>query len=166
MKTGSSRSELGVAAAGLFVLAVAGSVAWTERPSPPTRPVASIPRVGPRPSPRPATRSFERFGPLAIGDRLPHGFRITHLAPDEDSLRIELRDSTDRRIVIGVSSKKHVLERPPPMEFPDLQVWYVGRGEIPEELGALARWIVSSFRVAANPRPPSDALEDWARDAR
>jgi hypothetical protein len=112
-----------------------------------------------------AKKQILRIGPLVSGEELARGFRIARLALDADSIRVELSAENSRRVAIGVSSKQKRLERPPPLEFPDLAVWYVGRGEVPSEYPDLARALVDRLERARGSMPAAEALERWRAEA-
>jgi hypothetical protein len=158
--------ELRVALAGALVLASAAWLVLRQLPTP--RPVAvgaSMPDPTPRPSARVESRpGLTRVGPLAVGDEIA-GLRISRIELGADSIRVELSRAGTKPMRVDVSPKRENRERPPPLEFENLELRYVGRGAAPEEYAAVARALWKLLDAAARPRSPSELLPEWKRAA-
>lgn len=160
-------SELRTAIAGALVLTSAAWVTLRQLPTP-LPAAAAFPAVAPTPVSSARTESrprFTRVGPLAVGDEIALGLRITRIDLGTDSIRVELGRAGVRPLRIDVSPKRDNRSRPPPIEFSNLELRYVGRGSAPDEFAEVARALWEILDGAARPRSPSDALPEWKRAA-
>lgn len=167
VKLENSSSELRAAIAGALVLT---SAAWLTLRHLPTPPPAAVRALTPAPAPAPSARvesrpRLTRVGPLAVGDEIALGLRITRIELGADSIRVELARTGTKPLGIDMSPKRDNRARPPPIEFPNLELRYVGRGAVPQEFAEVARALWKILDAAARPRSPSDVLLEWKRAA-
>lgn len=167
MKLENSSTELRVAIAGALVLTSSAWLVLRQLPTP--RPV-SVATVVSEPAPQPSERvesrtRITRVGPLAVGDEIARGLRISRIELGADSIRIELTRAGTKPMRVDVSPKRDNRERPPPVEFENLELRYVGRAAAPEEYATVARALWKILDGAARPRSPSELLPEWKRAA-
>lgn len=108
---------------------------------------------------------LERFGPLALGDRLAGGWRIDALAREPTRAMVVLRHDTRRRAVLWISAvppaeAKAGAERPSPFDTSNVRVAYEGRDA--SEFTAAARELSARLDAAAT---SPDAVAAWLRGA-
>jgi hypothetical protein len=159
-------SERRAALAGALILASAAWLVLRQLPTPP--PTERAPEAAPVRSAGArveSRRPLSRVGPLVVGDEIAPGVAITKLELGADSIRVHLARAGQRPLAIDVSPKRDSRERPPPIEFPNIELRWVGRGKAPGEYASVARALWQRLDAAARPGSPSERLPEWKRAA-
>jgi hypothetical protein len=100
-----------------------------------------------------------------VGHSLVPRWRISALWVHATHARVELVRDDGRKLVLGVAQRSFALPAPPPVDFPDLTLWYEGSGETPEGYALLASSLARLLREAAGRAPLARALAEWRTDA-